>query len=172
MVIYNQKQTRTLKKEDKDMKRYANGMKATEFNKTQIENLKQIVKLERWFYQHLLNLAGYYGYDDNRSVEEEEQAILKALNENQIDAQITLNRLSEKVIKAYGLNRSELDRADANSEITEEEAEQKIITNYPECNISFTEEGCAFKFNNKPRAKEYTYKVNNMIELAKKLRVL
>lgn len=154
------------------MKRYSNGMKATEFNRKQVEALAQNVTLERWFFNYLLDLAKYYGYDDNRSVEEAEAVILKALDENTVDAQKALDKLTEKTINAYGFKRSELDREPANKEITADEAEAKIRAKYPTCEISFAEEGCSFKFDNKPNAKAYAYKVNDMAELARKLRVM
>lgn len=155
------------------MKRYANGMKATEFNKKQIEELNQKITLERWFFNHLNKLAGFYGYDDSKSVERDEAMVLRAINEeNAIEAQKLMNRLAEQTISSYGLKRNELDRTPANQEITEDEATAKIMKAYPECSINFVEAGCEFKFKNTARAKVYNYNVANAIELAKKLRLI
>ena len=70
------------------MKNYSNGMKATEFNRTQIEALSHKITIERWFFNHLEKMAKYYGYDDGKSVERFEQDVLRALEtESIIDAQ-------------------------------------------------------------------------------------
>ena len=132
------------------MKTYSNGMKATEFNMTQIEELSQKINLERWFFNHLEKMAKFYGYDDSKSVERDEALILRAINEeNMIEAQKMMNRLAEQTISSYGLKREQLDRTPANQEITEEEATAKIMKAYPECSINFVETGCEFKFKKK-----------------------
>ena len=58
--------------------------KATEFTKKQIGVIyakakNGELKVEKWYMDHLYNLADYYGYDDNRSVEDEERNILNIL---------------------------------------------------------------------------------------------
>ena len=58
--------------------------KATEFTKKQIGAIyakakNGELKVEKWYMAHLYNLADYYGYDDNRSVEDEERSILNIL---------------------------------------------------------------------------------------------
>lgn len=68
--------------------------KATEFSKKQIgvifANVKQgKLKAEKWYMSRMYDLADYYGYDDNRSVEAEERAIksiLKAVFDGDLDA--------------------------------------------------------------------------------------
>ena len=156
------------------MKRYSNGMKSTEFTSKEINDLASKINIEKWLFNHLQSLAKYYGYDDSKSVEREEAEILNILRtENTVEAQKALGRYAERTITAYGLKRSELDStiAGQEAELTEEEAEKKILDRYPSCSIEFTEEGCNFKFDNKKNAKIYTYRVNNRVELAKKLRV-
>jgi len=54
--------------------------KATEFSKKQINVIYANVKsgnfkIEKWAMSQLYDLADYYGYDDNRSVEESERKI-------------------------------------------------------------------------------------------------
>lgn len=61
------------------MKRYGN-MKATEFTKKQINVIyakakSQELKVEKWVISDFYNLADYYGYDDNMSVETAERDI-------------------------------------------------------------------------------------------------
>lgn len=63
------------------MKEYRNGMKATEISKKQVSVIyakakNGELKVERWVMNRLYNLADYYGYDDNRSVEEAEAKII------------------------------------------------------------------------------------------------
>lgn len=155
------------------MKNYSNGMKATEFNRTQIEELSHKITIERWFFNHLEKMAKYYGYDDSKSVERFEQDVLRALEtESIIDAQKIINRLAEQTISSYGLKRDELDRTPSTQEFTDDEATAKIMKAYPECSINFTEAGCEFKFKNTARAKVYNYAVANEVELAKKLRLI
>ena len=66
------------------MKNY--GMnKATEFTKKQISCLygaakRGELKIEKWIITEFYDLADYYGYDDNRSVEEAERDILAIIN--------------------------------------------------------------------------------------------
>jgi hypothetical protein len=157
------------------MKTYRNGMKATEFSKSQIIELSKKVNIERWFFDHLMNAAGYYGYDDNRSAEREEAQVLNILNEeNSIEQLKKLNALMERTISAYGLKRSELNHniIGKEPEVTEEDAEKAIREVYENCEINFTEEGCEFKFDSsKKRSKTYTYKVDSFKALAKKLNI-
>lgn len=71
------------------MKQYGS-CKATEFTKKQINLIygkakSGELKVEKWFINQLYNLADYYGYDDNRSVERDERTvkeILQAVFEN------------------------------------------------------------------------------------------
>lgn len=66
------------------MKKYGVN-KSTEFSSKQIGALFHKakdgeLKIERWYINHLYNLAEYYGYDDNGSVEKEEAEILHILD--------------------------------------------------------------------------------------------
>lgn len=66
------------------MKEYGSN-KATEFTKKQIGVIYRMakngdLKVEKWIMSELYDLAEYYGYDDNRSVEESERKILKILD--------------------------------------------------------------------------------------------
>ncbi len=59
--------------------------KATEFSKKQINVIyakakKGELKVEEWVIKEFYDLSDYYGYDDNKSVEERERYILKILN--------------------------------------------------------------------------------------------
>lgn len=68
------------------MKEYANGKKATEFNRRQVgmiyANAKQgALKVERWAMCLIYDAAEFYGYDDNRSMEDRERDIMKILDE-------------------------------------------------------------------------------------------
>ena len=59
--------------------------KATEFTKKQINVVfakakNGELKVEKWYIQHLYELADYYGYDYNRSVEDEERFIKEILD--------------------------------------------------------------------------------------------
>ena len=62
------------------MKTYGNN-KATEFSKKQISDIYRMaktgeLKVERFVMSNLYDMADYYGYDDNHSVEREESKIL------------------------------------------------------------------------------------------------
>lgn len=66
------------------MKQYG-ANKATEFSKKQISVIygkakSGELKIEKWYMSRLYDLADYYGYDDNRSVEEEEVFILQIID--------------------------------------------------------------------------------------------
>lgn len=66
------------------MKRYG-AKKSTEFTKKQISCLygaakRSEIKIEKWVISNFYDLADYYGYDDNRSVEEAEAKILKIID--------------------------------------------------------------------------------------------
>lgn len=92
------------------MKEYGS-MRATEFTKKQISVIFKLakngeLKIEKWYMSRLYDLADFYGYDDNRSVEQDEKAILIILNEvfsgNIQKAQDLINRDSEKIFGLYG----------------------------------------------------------------------
>lgn len=58
---------------------------ATEFTKKQIGVIYRMaktgeLKVEQWIMNQLYNLADYYGYDDNRSVADEERKVLRILD--------------------------------------------------------------------------------------------
>lgn len=66
------------------MKSYANGKKATEFNKGQISMIYRMAKegkisIERWMINDLYGYAEYYGYDDNTAVADYEARVLKVI---------------------------------------------------------------------------------------------
>lgn len=66
------------------MKRYG-ANKATEFTKKQISVIygkakNGELKVEKWVISEFYDLAEYYGYDDNRTVEQAETSILKILD--------------------------------------------------------------------------------------------
>lgn len=92
------------------MKQY--GMqKATDFTRKQIGVIfakakSGDLKVEKWFMSELYNLADYYGYDDNRSVECSEsdvKKILEAVFSNAIEvAQNLINETETKWYNLYG----------------------------------------------------------------------
>lgn len=66
------------------MKNYGD-KKATEFTKKQVGVLFSKaktgeLKVEKWFMSKIYDLADFYGYDDNGSVEKDEQAVLEILD--------------------------------------------------------------------------------------------
>lgn len=66
--------------------------KATEFTKKQINVIfakakNNELKVEKWVMKDFYELADYYGYDDNRSIEEKEQFIKSIIN-NMFDGKI------------------------------------------------------------------------------------
>ena len=95
--------------------------KSTEFSKKQINVIfakakNGELKVEKWYISHLYNLADYYGYDDNRSVEQEERYIINILENvfgNNIDkAQKIINEQTEDVFKLLSRkNREAADRS-------------------------------------------------------------
>lgn len=65
--------------------RHYGANKATEFTRKQIgvifANAKQgNIRVEKWLMSELYNLADYYGYDHNGSVERDEAHVLKILD--------------------------------------------------------------------------------------------
>ena len=100
------------------MKRYG-ANKATEFSRKQISVIfakakAGELKVEKWVISEFYNLADYYGYDDNRNVEESEQDILKILESvfagNIEEAQKLINRYTNKWFERMG--RKAQERAD------------------------------------------------------------
>lgn len=86
------------------MKAYANGKKATEFNRGQIGMLYRMAKegkiaVERWMMNDFYGYADYYGYDDNTAVADYEKAVLKiidAAEQNNIEkTQELINALTD-----------------------------------------------------------------------------
>jgi len=66
------------------MKQYGSS-KATEFSRKQIGviygNAKSgNIHVEKWIMSSLYNLADFYGYDDNRTIEQEESFVLDILD--------------------------------------------------------------------------------------------
>lgn len=79
--------------------------KATEFTKKQISVIygmakRAELKVEKWVVSEMYDLADYYGFDDNHSVEKAEQDIINILNavfENDIvKAQELVDEYTEK----------------------------------------------------------------------------
>ena len=92
------------------MKNY--GMnKATEFTKKQISVVygaakRGELKLERWVASEFYDLADYYGYDDNRSVEAAEAKVLAILNavfgKDMVKAQELIDSYTESTFNRLG----------------------------------------------------------------------
>ena len=66
------------------MKTYGNGMKATEFSKKQVNVLfakakNHELQIETWFMKKMYDLASFYGYDYNYSIERVEADIRQIL---------------------------------------------------------------------------------------------
>lgn len=77
--------------------------KTTEFTKKQISVIygkakNGELKVEKWVIKELYDLADYYGYDDNKSVEEREQKIMNIINKmfNGENVQELINEYTEK----------------------------------------------------------------------------
>ena len=95
--------------------------KATEFTKKQINVVfakakNGELKVENWYIQHLYALADYYGYDYNRSVEDEERFIKEILDSvftNDIKkAQSLIDSQTEKIFNLLSRkNRENADRS-------------------------------------------------------------
>lgn len=101
------------------MKQYG-AMKATEFTKKQINVIygkakSGALKVEKWFITELYNLADYYGFDDNRSVEADEREvklILEAVfaNDN-VKAQKLIEKTADRWFNSYSRkNQAKCDR--------------------------------------------------------------
>ena len=82
--------------------------KATEFTKKQISVIYGMAKrselrVEKWVISEMYDLAEYYGYDDNGSVELAERQILNILNDvfagNKADAQAKIDNYTEENFK-------------------------------------------------------------------------
>lgn len=85
--------------------------KKTEFTKKQIgvifANAKNgNLEIENWVISEFYNLAEYYGYDDNRNVEQQERMILNILKEvfekKYEKAQTLINDYTEDIITRFG----------------------------------------------------------------------
>lgn len=66
------------------MKTYRNGMKATEFSAKQIGVIYRAAKageirVEKWVSKDLYDMADFYGYDDNCTIERAETKVLAIL---------------------------------------------------------------------------------------------
>ena len=95
--------------------------KATEFTKKKINVVfakakNGELKVEKWYIQHLYELADYYGYDYNRSVENEERFIKEILDSvfaNDIKkAQSLIDSQTEKIFNLLSRkNRENADRS-------------------------------------------------------------
>lgn len=99
--------------------KYYGSKKATEFTKKQIGVIyakakSGELKVERWVVKDLYDLADYYGYDDNRSVEDAEREILqildKTFNGTSEEAQDLIDKYTEKHWNLMG--RKSRERAD------------------------------------------------------------
>lgn len=86
------------------MKRYGSRV-ATEFTKKQIGVIygmakRAELKIEKWVMSDFYDAADYYGYDDNRSMEDEEREIMAILDavfsNDETKAQELIDRFTEK----------------------------------------------------------------------------
>jgi hypothetical protein len=87
------------------MKRYGT-MFATEFNKNSLKPLYMLskngsLKVEKWAMNYIYDLADYYGYDFNRSVEDDERhikEIIQYVSQNDLEtAQKKINEYTDSV---------------------------------------------------------------------------
>lgn len=85
--------------------------KATEFSKKQISVVygaakRGELKLEKWVANDFYNLADYFGYDDNRSVEKAEVKVLEILdavfNKDMVKAQELIDNYTEDTFSLLG----------------------------------------------------------------------
>lgn len=95
------------------MREYGNN-KATEFTKKQISVIygaakRNELKVEKWIISEFYDLADYYGFDDNRSVERAEAEILQILsavfNKDMTEAQRLIDLYTESTFNALGSKR-------------------------------------------------------------------
>lgn len=82
--------------------------KSTEFTKKQISCLygaakRNELKIEKWIITDLYDLADYYGYDDNHSVERAERDILQIINSYFAKDGNTQNLIDEYTSKNFEL---------------------------------------------------------------------
>ena len=86
------------------MKAYRNGMKATEFSGKQIGVIYRAakageIKLEKWVSKEFYDLADFYGYDDNCTIERAEAKVLNILeavfNKDMVKAQELIDQYTE-----------------------------------------------------------------------------
>ena len=87
------------------MKQYGS-KKATEFNKGDLANIYKSakageLKVEKWFMNKLYDLADFYGYDDNRTVEQMERDVLKIIKAE--DKQNIISEITEKWFGEYSI---------------------------------------------------------------------
>lgn len=99
------------------MKRYGQN-KATEITRKQVNIVfakakTGELKVEKWMMKRLYELADYYGYDDNGSIEQQEtdaKEIINSIFENG-NTQDIINTKQEKWLKRLGLKEAkEIDR--------------------------------------------------------------
>jgi hypothetical protein len=97
------------------MKQYGM-MKTTEFTRKQMNVIfslakQRILRVENWYMNHLYDLANYYNYDYNKSVESEEVSVLNILeavfNKNYKMAQAIIDSETEKNLNLFSINVSE-----------------------------------------------------------------
>lgn len=85
--------------------------KATEFSKKQINVIYGMAKraelsVEKWVIREFYNLADYYGFDDNRSVEASERKIMNILEavfaNDLVTAQAAIDEYTTSTFEKFG----------------------------------------------------------------------
>lgn len=93
------------------MKEYG-ANKSTEFSKKQISCIYGAAKrgelsVEKWIISDLYDLADYYGFDDNKSVERAEAKVLEILKaffeKNMAETQNLINEYTESAFERLGI---------------------------------------------------------------------
>lgn len=98
------------------MKAYANGMKSSTISRKQVGVLYGMakrgeVKIEKFVMADFYNIADYYGYDDNRTLENDESSLKEMINlafEKKYDElQEAVNKYSEKLFHGFSKKRQQ-----------------------------------------------------------------
>lgn len=98
------------------MKIYANGMKSSNIKKSDLAPLYKKAKagdvqVEKWFMSKMYDLAGFYGYDDNCTMQRFENRIERILSAKD-ELQTVINEMTELTLQEYTLKyQSKFDRS-------------------------------------------------------------
>lgn len=101
---------------EKVMKAYANGMKSSTVSRKQVGVLYGMakrgeVKIEKFVMADFYDISDYYGYDDNRTLENDESSLKEMINlafEKKYDElQEAVDKYSEKLFHSFSKKRQQ-----------------------------------------------------------------